>query len=318
MIVTDKEFIDTWYELKSPDKIAKKLGISLRSVYKRRRYLEGKHKIELSSESDRFKHLSTSHIHRVRHNCGIRNGRVLVFSDAHFWPGIQTTAYRGLLLLIKELKPMAVICNGDAFDGSSISRFPRIGWTHQPTVKDELIAAQDSLGEIAKTAKKAVPHVQLAWPLGNHDARLENKLAAVAPQYEGVPGFTLKDHFPDWTPCWSCWPTDKVVIKHRYKGGIHATHQNTQSAGLSMVTGHLHSLKVTPFSDYNGTRFGVDTGTLADPGGPQFVDYMEDNPANWRSGFIVLTFKDGNLLWPEIVSKFDEGVIDFRGELINV
>ena len=59
-------------------------------------------------------------------------------------------------------------------------------------------------------------------------------------------------------------------------------------------------------------------GTLADPGGPQFIDYMEDNPANWRSGFIILTFNEGRLLWPEIVSRFDEGVIDFRGELINV
>ena len=52
-----------------------------------------------------------------------------------------------------------------------------------------------------------------------------------------------------------------VVIKHRMKGGIHAAHKNTLHAGTTMVTGHLHSLKVTPFSDYNGTRWGVDTGT---------------------------------------------------------
>ena len=89
-------------------------------------------------------------------------------------------------------------------------------------------------------------------------------------------------------------------------------------AGVTMVTGHLHSLKVTPFNDYTGNRFGVDTGTLAEINGPQFMDYMEDNPANWRSGFAVLTFKDGRLLWPELVHKWDEGLVEFRGQVVDV
>jgi hypothetical protein len=102
--------------------------------------------------------------------------------------------------------------------------------------------------------------------LGNHDARFENRLAANAPQYEQVHGFSLKDHFPAWRPCWAVW-NGSTVIKHRYKGGVHATHNNTVNSGVNIVTGHLHSLKVTPFDDYNGTRYGVDTGTLADPQG---------------------------------------------------
>lgn len=85
-----------------------------------------------------------------------------------------------------------------------------------------------------------------------------------------------------------------------------------------MVTGHLHQLKVTPYTDYNGRRYGVDTGTLADLFGPQFVDYTEANPVNWHSGFAVLTFKNGQLLQPELVQKWDEGTIEFRGQLIEV
>jgi hypothetical protein len=113
-----------------------------------------------------------------------------------------------------------------------------------------------------------------------------------------------------------------VVVKHRFKGGIHATHNNTLWAGKTIVTGHLHSLKVTPLSDYNGTRWGIDTGTLADPasnteGGPQF-HYNEDNPQNHRSGFIVLTFKDGQLLWPEVCNVIDQNHVSFRGEVIRV
>jgi hypothetical protein len=45
---------------------------------------------------------------------------------------------------------------------------------------------------------------------------------------------------------------------------------------------------------------------------------MEENPANWRSGFAVLTYKDGRLLWPEVVKVFDKNHVEFRGEVINV
>jgi hypothetical protein len=85
-----------------------------------------------------------------------------------------------------------------------------------------------------------------------------------------------------------------------------------------MVTGHLHSLKVTPWSDYTGDRYGVDSGTLAETDGPQFINYVEASPVNWRSGFVVLTFKDGRLLWPEVVKKWDDNSVQFRGEVIAV
>lgn len=85
-----------------------------------------------------------------------------------------------------------------------------------------------------------------------------------------------------------------------------------------MVTGHLHSLKVSPITDYNGVRYGVDSGTLADIDGPQFRDYLEENPTNWRSGFVVLTFYNGKLLMPELVMKFNNEAIEFRGQVIQL
>jgi len=140
----------------------------------------------------------------------------------------------------------------------------------------------------------------------------------VAPEYAQMHGVHLKDHFPRWRPCWSVWINDEVVVKHRYKGGIHATHNNTVNSGKTTVTGHLHSLKVTPFDDYNGTRWGVDTGTLAEPNGPQFLNYMEDNPRNWRSGFVVLRFVRGRLLWPQLVSVLDQDTIDYCNQAVTV
>jgi hypothetical protein len=59
---------------------------------------------------------------------------------------------------------------------------------------------------------------------------------------------------------------------------------------------------------------------MACPVGPQFEDYLEANPTNWRSGFVVLTFRDGRLLWPEVVHVIDEdaGRVEFRGQIVEV
>ena len=312
--VNDQEFIELWKTHKNATEIAKILNIGVTKVRNRRQRIEVRYRINLPSSAANSPPHLRPRAHPHKHDLGILNGQIIVFSDAHFWPGIRTTAFKGLLRLIKELKPKAVINNGDAFDGASISRHPRIGWDSVPSVIEELKACEASLGEI----QEAAGHAKLIWCLGNHCARFETRLAANAPQFERVKGFSLKDHFPAWHPCWSVW-NGNTVIKHRYKGGIHATHNNVLNAGVNIVTGHLHSLKVTPFDDYNQfTRYGIDTGTLAEPSGPQFRDYTEEGPLNWRSGFVVLTYVDGRLMLPEIAKKWDDDHIEFRGELIHV
>jgi hypothetical protein len=317
---TDQEIIQTIQDSYSMADAARTLKLELSGLNKRRRRIENKLKIEIKAPQDKghYSHLQTAHVHPQRKDLGILNGTVIVFSDAHFWPGIYTTAFKGLLWAISELKPNAVVANGDIFDGSGISRHPRIGWGKTPSVMEELKACTISMGYIEEAAKAARHNVKLVWPLGNHDARFETFLAANAPQYEHVKGFTLRDHFPDWEPCWSVWINEGTVIKHRFKGGIHATHNNAIWSGKNIVTGHLHSLKVTPFSDYNGVRYGIDTGTLAEPYGPQFEDYTEQGPLNWRSGFAVLTFVNGKLLLPELVTTHDQDSIEFRGRVISL
>lgn len=317
---TDVEFIKLWGELQSAAKLSNHLGIAIRAVYLRRRWIEDHYKIKLGaadhrgSKYDSTKPKSFSPLKQIE--LGIEDGTVIVFSDAHFIPGQRSTAFKGLLWAIQEYKPKAVICNGDAFDGGSISRHDP---SDQPqlSVIQELKACKAALDEIEEATKAERHNAKLIFTYGNHDARFANRLAQHAPQFRDVDGFKLSDHITNWEFCWTCWPTENVIVKHRYKGGIHATHNNTVNAGVSIVTGHLHSLKVTPFADYNGTRWGVDTGTLAEIDGPQFT-YGELNPSNHRSGFAVLTFFNGKLLWPELVHKFDEGLIEFRGEVIDV
>lgn len=292
------------------EKMARKHQISARGIHARRERIEKKIGRRLASPN----YMSCPKDNAPgRLHCEVPDGVVLIGSDAHFWPNIISPAFRAFVKFCKELQPKAVIMNGDMMDGARISRHPPIGWENRPTVVEEIEAIQERLGEITKATFKA----KKFWPLGNHDARYETRLATVAPDYAKVHGVHLRDHFPDWEPCWAVWINNDVVVKHRYKGGEHATHNNPLRAGKTMVTGHLHSLKATPYTDYNGTRFGVDTGTLADPFGPQF-EYQEDNPRNHRSGFAVLTFHRGRLLWPELAHVLSEGEVEFRGKVISV
>jgi hypothetical protein len=318
--VSRDEFVDAWNRLGSVSKVAQHFQIDERSVHRRRRRIEADHNIPLISSHENAKqyaHIQPIKTSLNRIDLGILDQTIIVFSDAHFWPGEYTTAYKGLLWAIKELKPHAVISNGDAFDGATINRHDPLGWSKTPSVIEELKAVQAHLDEIEETAKAARHNCKLIFTWGNHDTRFANKLASQAPQYREVHGFKLQDHLPSWEFAWSVWPTKDCIIKHRYKNGVHAAHNNTVNAGVSIVTGHLHSLKVTPFADYNGNRYGIDTGTLAEPYGPQF-DYGEGSPLNHRSGFAVLTFKDGKLLWPELVHNWDENQVEFRGQIINL
>jgi len=316
--LSDAEFIELWKTHGSVTAIQKVTGGNIRTIQRRRQALEARYGLLLQPNNPNGQKQRLQPMAYDRKQLGVLNGTIIVFSDAHFWPGIRTTAFDALLWAIKEFKPSVVVCNGDALDGASISRHPPAGiGPKEPTLIEELKACQAALEEVEETAKEARHNVRLVYTWGNHDARFNARLAANAPQFAETFGFKLEDHFPNWEFCMTCWPTPDVVIKHRYKGGVHATHNNTVGAGKTIVTGHLHSLKVTPYSDYNGNRFGVDTGTLAEPDGPQMA-YGEDNPVNHRSGFIILTFKDGKLLWPEIVHKWDEGQVEFRGQIINV
>lgn len=248
----------------------------------------------------------------------IKDGIALVGSDAHLWNNKPSTAVRAFLKFTKELKPKAVILNGDVLDFPRISRHPKIAWQSFPTPKEEIEAAQDLLANIENTLTRGSHKI---WTMGNHDTRFSSKLSNVAPDYAYVRGCALEDHFPTWDFAWSALvnkESDPVLIKHRFKGGVHAPHTNVLWTGCSIITGHLHSQKVSPLTDFLKTKYGVDTGCLADPKAPCFIDYTEAGPLNWRSGFCVLTFVKGQLLPPELVSVWGENQVVFRGQMIKV
>lgn len=308
---TDAEFIRVWKQQGAPDRVAKLLGMSSRYASTRRRSIEQRHGISLDTQDtyNRPAYQSAPSC-ESRQNITVKNGTVLIGSDAHYWPGEPTVAHQAFVTACRAAKPSVVIMNGDIFDGARISRHDRFGWENLPSVIDELTAVKERMGEIERAAKGA----KLLRTRGNHCLRFEKYLAMNAPEFREVVGFKLSDHLPAWKESWSVWINDDVVVKHRHHNGIHAVYNNILKGGKTEITGHLHSLKVTPWTDYNGTRYGVDTGTLSDPWGPQY-EYMEDGARNWRSGFAVLTFRNGRLMPPELCEVVGKEAI-FRGQPI--
>lgn len=314
---TEQEFIALWEKHGSAAQVSKILGITERNVHARRRKIEEKHGMILAGiarNSPDFK--VTFPENNVRVNVALQNGVIVVGSDCHYWPGIISTAHRAFVKIIKDLKPKMVVMNGDVFDGASISRHPVSGWQSLPSVKQELEACQERLNEVEKAAKGSALH----WTWGNHDMRFNARLAAqVGDTWKGIEGMSLTDHFPGWKFSTSVMVNNHTQIKHRLYNGIHASYNATLKSGISTVNGHLHSLKVMPWTDLTGTRYGVDTGSLANVWGDQF-EYTEDSTRNHRSGFAVLTFYEGKLMPPELceVISEDDGLVYFRGQVISV
>ena len=157
--VTDEKFIEVWNQLKSPTAVAKELGINIRNAMMRRRTLEVKYDIVLDTDlsyknkvvaeykererakrkerEDALQERLDATSHSVRRGMELEKGRIIIFSDAHF-TDYTTTAFKALIKFIEHFKPKAIICNGDAFDGAVLSRFPKINYDSQPSVLDEL------------------------------------------------------------------------------------------------------------------------------------------------------------------------------------
>lgn len=303
----DSEFIQAYSTSHSHQEVKDKLSIDNDRSYRRRvkRYEDRNGSLPAFLPPESILPIEYHHL-----NIRDFSGTLVIFSDAHFRESEPSDAFLILLQICAKLKPEYIVNNGDAFDGSAVSRFPRIGWEPIPSVLDELKATRSALEQI----KNSSPDSKRLWFIGNHEQRLSNYLSNNAAMFEGMEGFKIEDHFKDWPFYVSAGINDSLVIKHRIYSGMHASYNNTLKSGMSIVTGHTHRLNIRPFSDYRGMRYGIETGTLARPYGSQF-NFMESNTRDWQEGFVVITIKE-NQIYPELVPVVD-GKAFFRGELFK-
>lgn len=317
---SDQHFINLWNRFQSPSELAKHLAMEVRSIQARRKNIERRYGILLTAsreqggnmrpELNRLIMSSRRDINRLE----LPDGMVVVGSDAHYAPGVIPLAHKALCNLVFDMgkRVSAVILNGDILDGGQISRHPRGGWSSPPTVKEELQAVQERLSDIEAAIS---PGTRLLRTYGNHCARFESRLAAQVPEYEGVAGFTLREHLPRWTDSLRIDINEDVVVIHDWHSGLHSGWNDVLKGGCSVVTGHTHELGFKAHKGFKDRiHYGVKTGMLADEDQRQF-DYRNGKPGmNWRSGFAVLTFVDGLLVQPEFCAVESDGRAWFRGK----
>jgi UDP-2,3-diacylglucosamine pyrophosphatase LpxH len=234
------------------------------------------------------------------------NTKWIIGSDLHIWDGDPPLVYKAFVKIAKTLKVDGIVLNGDIIDGARISRHPSTRGSKAPKIEKEI--------ETAKKWIKMLPKVKhQLWTMGNHDIRIDNYIAANASELDGYI-MSLQEHFTDWEIAWA-FEINGTEVRHRFRSGIHSGYNSSMNAGVSTITGHTHQLQVTALRDRKGTRWGVETGTLADPHGPQF-QYTEGAPSRAQMGFVVISFdEEGNMMPPELCVMIGGRPV-FRGQYV--
>ena len=299
------------YNTFGPTETALRLNCSERAVYRRKSKLSKTHQLILPQHSRKPWPGRTS--------LELLNGTVLVGSDFHIWPGDPSTCLRAFKKFITDLKPDVIVLNGDVMDFPRISKHPQRNWETAPEPAQEIEAVQDHLSDIVNRAKRGSKKI---WTWGNHDDRFESMVANTLPLYRGIKGVRLHDHFAIWERAMSLFINEETegatMVLHRMSGGVHATYNNVKKGFVNVITGHLHQQNVRPLSTYRSVDFyGVDTGCVADKHHKAF-SYTLGSALDWREGFALLTYKDGRLMYPELISKWGDDYVQFRGRLIRV
>jgi predicted phosphodiesterase len=232
--------------------------------------------------------------------------KILVGGDLHAWTGEPPIMWQAFCKVAKEIKPNAIILLGDMIDAARVSRFGKSLGSQAPKVNEEIETLQRWLQDL--------PHVHHRfWVIGNHDIRVDNYIANQASELDDYIG-SLAQRFQAYDFSYGV-NINNVEYRHRFRGGIHAAHNNVMNAGISMVTGHTHQLKATPHRTRQGTLWGIEAGMLGDPHGPQF-EYTEGIPTKYHSGFVLISHdEEGNMLPPELCESVG-GRPCFRGEYV--
>lgn len=318
-LIPENEFIEL-YRKYGPKHLVRLLKSDDGTIGQRRRAIERRLGVEIRGPREK----NSGGMERIPVPQGeptvelnIKDGHIVVASDCHYWPGRTPLMHKAVVAICKEYKPKAVILNGDVMDLPSVSRHDPIGWENWPKVYEEIEWAQDKTHEIAVAAGRC----EKIWTFGNHDERFESRLARNDPEYAKIHGVHLKDHFPLWRPCRDVivnpHSPDETQIKHNFKGGEHKVYRNILHTGAHSVTSHLHAAEVRAVTFlHDKTLWGVDTGCVADTNDPAFK-YTRNNPLNWRSAFCLLTYREGRLMMPELILKFDDKRVQFRGEVFT-
>src|SRR6185312_10879766 len=175
--VSRDEFVRVWdAEGGSPTRVAERLGIAVQNVHQRRARLAGDGILLKTADyraGKRWGWQEAAPKWPKRREINIRDATAIIGSDAHLWPGMETTAWRAFKALVGTLKPKLGILNGDTLDGSRVTRHDPIAWECTPDLAEEIEWVKDETADLRKRSRGTYWY----WTCGNHDTRFERYLA---------------------------------------------------------------------------------------------------------------------------------------------
>lgn len=195
----------------------------------------------------------------------------------------------------KDVRPDEIFFNGDTFDFSVLSPYPK-GEDTLACAVDEVKAAVKIINNLHKYTKK----IRIQW--GNHCKRWEKAvLGGNAQAFRGAVGLTLKEqcHFQGLDPRveWSketaktpgVWLGPNLIARHgdlqsgRFGGAINiCTNKLAKNNGVSEIVGHHHRAQIA----YR-TALGRSSFVMALPTMASFEDYSPG--ADWQQGWATLS-----------------------------
>lgn len=233
-------------------------------------------------------------------NLKLENGLVVIGSDIHI-PFQDDKAVDAFCEYISNIKPAAVILNGDVLDMFMLSRFTK-GEGRNPLEEIE------ECRKLLKTISELSPESKLYYVIGNHETRLERYVLTKAPELASLVEdvFTIiKAEDYNFKGCSSVTINDKVVIKHGTllgnKSGLSAI-KEMEASYMSGASGHTHRLCKYIARKSGRKFFWMETGCLCGLN----PEYMI-NP-NWQQGFATIEFRKGQVHNAKII-EIEKGII---------
>jgi predicted phosphodiesterase len=211
---------------------------------------------------------------------------LIAIPDLHF-PWAHDRAVRWVINEVRKLRPRYIVQLGDLYDQYCFSKFPRN--PNVMTPREELRRGQEKARKFWHDITKASPDSRRHQLLGNHDVRIDKRIAERLPELQDLVKLDIYS-FPDVNTLSSDrddlelqLSRQKVVLLHGYmtQPAAHLSH-----FGKSVIFGHLHR----PHHVVQIQRFGkpplfeLNAGYLADPKAPVFK-YGGTVHKKWELGY---------------------------------
>ena len=219
----------------------------------------------------------------------MQRAELIAIPDLHF-PWAHNRAVDWCVREVRRLRPKRVVQLGDLYDQYCFSKYPKN--PNVSTPRDELQRGRKLAQKFWHAITKASPDSERVQLLGNHDVRVNKRIAERLPELQGLVNLDDLYGFPDVQTLdtdrdayeFQLRPGHKVVVLHGWmtKVGSHLNHFENRS----VIFGHVHRPHLLQRLGKPGrpNLFELNCGYMADPMAPVF-EYGGTVEKRWQIGY---------------------------------